>query len=158
MGAFLDSAEDIRQDKKSPSRQAYQAEKKLEKKEEQSMIIMATHNLHPSGKSGIINPVVVKSLDQTIKQEIIDACEVGGIITTTLLTMPNLNRHALVGRVSLTYQTSHFGTTIKAEAIEQKIDEMVAQGDLMETRTLGTSLYSLALEYEKKFTKIGGTD
>ena len=37
MGAFLDSAEDIRQDKKNPSRQAYKTEEKLEKKEEQGV-------------------------------------------------------------------------------------------------------------------------
>ena len=37
MGAFLDSAENIRQDKKSPSGQAHKAEKALEKKEEQGV-------------------------------------------------------------------------------------------------------------------------
>jgi len=34
MGPFLDGAEDIRQDKKSSSRQAYKIKKKLEKKQE----------------------------------------------------------------------------------------------------------------------------
>ena len=37
MGAFLDSAEDIRQDKKGASGQAHKAEKALEKKEEQGV-------------------------------------------------------------------------------------------------------------------------
>ena len=37
MGAFLDSAEDIWQDKKSPPRQAHEAEEALEKKEEQGV-------------------------------------------------------------------------------------------------------------------------
>ena len=37
MGSFLDSAEDIRQDKKDPPRKAHQAEEKLEKKQEQGV-------------------------------------------------------------------------------------------------------------------------
>ena len=37
MGSFLDSAEDIWQDKKSPPRQAHEAEEALEKKEEQGV-------------------------------------------------------------------------------------------------------------------------
>ena len=37
MGSFLDSAKDLRKDKKNPSRQAYKTEEKLEKDEDEGV-------------------------------------------------------------------------------------------------------------------------
>ena len=87
MGAILDSAEDIRQNKKNPPRQAYKTEEKLEKDKDKGVkMIPAVADLK-SGEPKTLT-MFYNGQFQEFKGEMFNVTVFGGLEQTAILISP----------------------------------------------------------------------
>ena len=112
MGAVLDSAKNIRQDEKGPSRQAYQIEKKLEKDKDKGVNNMSSDHLNDKTTLPFVQEKAI--------------CAVVG----ELLKQTEIKRDEIVAKVHEGYSRKNQRQSVSHEAIMAAMDSMEQAGQI----------------------------